>query len=280
MPNVYDECLSIRKDIFLSAVAGGVGHLASAFSCVEILHALFLQGVLHHDPKNPLWENRDRFVLSKGHASLAYYVTLSRAGYFDRHELFTFCRPGTQLGGEPSMRDIPYIEASTGSLGHGLPLGVGMALALQADARSEHVYVLLGDGECEEGSIWEAIMSATAYHLDNLTAILDQNHMQKMDRVESIMGIRDWKERFASFGWDTVEIDGHDAAACREALAAPNFSGAPRVVIANTIKGKGVSIMENDPSWHWRMPNKKLTKVFMSELGITQEELEQCRRPM
>jgi transketolase len=279
----------LRKNIFLAAYSGGVGHLASAFSLVEILRVLYLDGVMRYDARNPQWEGRDILILSKGHGSLALYAVLAEAGYFGEDELWTFCRPGTMLGGEPNTLECPGVEASTGSLGHGLSVGLGMALALKSDGKPNRVYVIVGDGECQEGSVWEAVMSATAFALDNLTVIIDNNRIQKMDFIEKIMGTNGLGDRFESFGWDVQTCDGHDPAALKSALTGLSggwHDGTPRCLIAQTVKGKGLSLMENNPAWHWRMPNKKELKVFCSELNITQDELDavkgarSCRKPI
>ena len=278
MNQIEDELRSLRKDIFLTAVSGGMAHLASAFSCLEIVYALYLGGVMKHDPKLPDMPTRDRFILSKGHGSLALYTVMCKDGYFDKEQLYSFIQPGTFLGGEPSLCLEKGIEASTGSLGHGLSLGVGMALALKSDGSQSRVYVLVGDGECQEGSMWEAIMSAAKFSLDNLIMIIDSNHIQKMGTTEEIMSIFDLQTRLAAFGWDCIRINGHDVSALINAFNLIKPSGKPIAVIADTVKGKGVSLMENNPAWHWRMPNKKETKVFMHELGITEEELAECKK--
>lgn len=170
------------------------------------------------------------------------------------------------------MRDLPGIEATTGSLGHGLSMGAGMAMAQKMDGLNAKTYVIIGDGECEEGSIWEAAMSAPAFALDNLTAILDCNEIQKMTTVEGTIGLTNWKEKWNSFGWLVKEVDGHDINALEKVLQEENKTGKPILLIAHTIKGKGVSIMENNPLWHFKLPNKKEKKIFYSELGITEEE--------
>lgn len=274
-----DKCnlASIRKNIFLSAYGAGMGHLASAFSCVEILYSLYCKKIMNYCPQSPDWEGRDRMILSKGHGSLALYCVLSLAGFFDPQHLSTFSQPGTILGGEPNPSEVPGVEAATGSLGHGLPIGVGMALGFQLKQEKNKVFVVVGDGECEEGSIWEAVMAAAHYRLGNLIVIMDCNHMQKMGTVENILGISSWKERWESFGWDVKQVDGHDVDALCETLT--HLEGdAPHLVIANTVKGKGVSFMENSPAWHWRMPNKRQLKILMQELNIAQEELDRCKK--
>ena len=267
----------MRKEIFLAAYCGGVGHLASAFSLVEIIYTLYLDGIMKYDATNPQWEERDYFVLSKGHGSLALYVALNEAGFFPKDELWKFCRPDGILGGEPHMLETPGVEASTGSLGHGLSVGVGMALALKSDGKQNHVYVLVGDGECQEGSIWEAVMSASAFNLDNLTMIVDFNRIQKMDFINKIMGQDNLADKFIDFGWQVKSVDGHNIELLNAALTG-TWDEKPRCLIAETIKGKGLSLMENNPAWHWRMPNKKDLKVFMNELAVTEEELAECKK--
>lgn len=275
-----EELLDIRKKIFLTANSASIAHIASAFSIVEILYTLYLKEILNYDAKNPNWDERDLFILSKGHGSLALYTILCKAGFFSEEILKTFSKPGSYLGGEPCVPNIPGVEASTGSLGHGLSVGCGMALAKKLDGKLNKVYVLLGDGECEEGTIWEAAMFAAHYKLDNLVAIIDSNKLQKMDTLEKVMGIKSWKDIFLSFNWDVKEVDGHNVEELKEVLENQNNNGKPLAIIANTIKGKGVSIVENNPKWHWRLPNKKELKIFMQELNISEEEIEQCKKPM
>lgn len=278
--NQYQQALTeIRKDIFLTAYSCKTAHLASAFSLVEIMFALYEEKILRFDSANPKWEGRDRFILSKGHGSLALYVMLQRAGFFGKEILSSFSKPGSILGGEPKYGDIPGVEATTGSLGHGLSLGVGMAMAHKMDGNPARTYVVIGDGECEEGTIWEAVMSAARFHLDNLTVILDCNGIQKMGTVEQSMGIREWRSRFEAFNWIVDEIeDGNNLSMVLACLSKENVSDRPRLIIAHTVKGKGVSIMEHNHDWHFKMPNKRELKVFMEELGITQEELDECRK--
>lgn len=278
--NQYEQNLTqIRKDIFLTAYSCGTAHLASAYSLVEILYALYEEGILHVNPQEPGWKERDRLILSKGHGSLALYVMLQRKGFFTKEILREFSRPGSVLGGEPKFGDIPGVEATTGSLGHGLSLGVGMAMAQKMDGSSAGTYVIVGDGECEEGTVWEAVMSAARYHLNRLTVILDCNGLQKMGPVENTMEIKEWRSRFEAFGWLVEEVrDGHDVEEILACLRRENSTDQPRLVIAHTVKGKGVSLMEHNHNWHFKMPNKRELKVFMEELKITQEELDECRK--
>lgn len=268
----------LRKRIFMTAYSGGIGHLASAFSITEVLYALYMKGIMNHDPLHPDWEDRDRLIVSKGHASLALYAVLSMAGYFPEEELLSFCHPGSRLGGEPNPLEIPGVEAATGSLGHGLSLGVGMALALKVDGKPSRVYVVIGDGECQEGTVWEAVMSACHFKLGNLTVIMDYNRIQKMGYVNDIMSVESWNERWRAFGWRVDETDGHDVEAVCRCLRMEGDADKPRIVIAHTTKGRGVSFMENAPAWHWRMPNNRELKILARELNIQEEELEACKK--
>lgn len=263
----------LRKKIFITGYKGGMAHLASCYSCLEILYTLYVKKVLRYREEDPEWEERDRFILSKGHAGLALYGVMMRAGLLEEKVYDSYLQPGSPIGGEPCLRDSKWVEATTGSLGHGLPVAVGMAAALKADHNPARVYVVLGDGECEEGTVWEAAMSASAFQLDNLVLILDCNRIQKMDFVEKTIGSVNWKEKWTSFGWNVEETDGHDVQALEHILRAPGVPGMPRLIIAHTVKGKGVSIMENNPNWHFKLPGKKELKVFKAELEIDDSEL-------
>lgn len=267
---------SLRKQILLSAIASGGGHVAPSFSSLEILWTLYGEGVMNVRSQEPQWEGRDRLVLSKGHAALALYACLARVGFFPQEELWTFARPGSRLGGEP-MIGIPGVEMATGSLGHGLSYGVGTALGMKKKNIGAETYVLVGDGECQEGSIWEAVGAATALKLDNLTVILDCNRLQKMDLVDSVYGNPDWVSRWKSCGWQVEEVDGHDVDALKSAFLRPHEAGKPKLVLARTVKGHGVSVMENVINWHYRLPNKREMKACMAELDISQEELDYAK---
>ena len=268
------ELYNLRKQIFVTGYKGGLAHLASCYSCLEIIYALYLKNVLRYDPQNSKWKDRDRFILSKGHAGLALYSVMVRAGLITEEMFKSYLQENCQIGGEPCMRDCEWIEATTGSLGHGLSMGVGIALALKANHSPAKVYVMLGDGECQEGTIWEAAMSAAAFKLDNLVVILDCNKIQKMDYVYKAMGEEQWHAKWSAFGFSVDDVDGHDVEAVSEILRRPNISGMPRLVIAHTVKGKGVSIMENNPNWHFKLPGRKELKVFKSELNVQDSELE------
>ncbi|MCI8597614.1 MAG: transketolase [Lachnospiraceae bacterium] len=269
------QLTKIRKEIFLTAYHGNssAAHLASAYSVVEILYTLYCKGILNYKASEPQWRDRDRLILSKGHASLALYSILAQVGFFDREILKTFCFPDSFLGGEPNMLEVPGVEATTGALGHGLSYGIGIALGLKMNQNCAKVYVVIGDGECQEGSIWEGIMSAYRYQLDNLIVIMDCNKMQKMDSVQNIMQIDEWQKKWASFGWAVDIVDGHNVKELQQCMQKKMVKGIPRLIIANTVKGYGVSIMENHADWHYKMPRKKELKVFMAELGISQEDL-------
>lgn len=268
------QCKEIRQQIFITGYSGGMAHLASCFSAVEILYTLYMKDILKHDPRNPDMPDRDRFVLSKGHAGLALYATLWKAGYLSLKELHSYLKPNCHIGGEPNMRDLKGIEASTGSLGHGMSAAVGMAMAQKLDGNGAKTYVMIGDGECQEGTIWEAAMSAMAFSLENLIVILDCNQLQKTNRVEETLKYVDWTHKWETFGWNVVETDGHSVDGLKETFHCNPLNGKPTIVIAHTVKGKGVSIMENNPIWHFKLPNKKEKRIFLEELGITEEELE------
>ena len=278
----------IRKEIFLTAYSAYNAHIASAFSLVEIMTALYGNNlidepILRVDPANPSMRERDRLILSKGHGSLALYVALKNRGFITQDELGSFIKPGSFLGGEPRFGDIPGVEATTGSLGHGLSIGLGMALGNKKLGIDATTYIIVGDGELEEGSNWEAIMSAAHFELNNLTVILDANGIQKMGPVMDTMSINDWGSRFESFGWRTVHIkNGNDLDEVYEVLknekCESRKENRPTLVVAHTVKGYGVSIVENNPNWHFKLPTKRELKVFMEELNITEEEVEACRR--
>ena len=229
--------------------------------------------MLRYDTKNPKNKDRDRFILSKGHACLSLYVTLCKAGFFDKKKLATYCTIGeSHLGGHPVLGNAPGIEATTGALGHGLAYGVGIAMSAKIDKKDYQTYVMLGDGECQEGSIWESALFASSYGLDNLTAIVDYNKLQAMDRLENIVGMENFEKKWNSFGWYVVRVDGHDFDQIIDALK-NHQSKKPKVIIADTIKGKRVSFMENVPLWHMRFPNEDELEILLSELELKKEEL-------
>ncbi len=269
-----ETAAKLRRRIFLTAYSGGMAHLASSFSAVEILYALYLRGVMNHDPHDPAKPDRDRFVLSKGHGALALYAVLCEAGYLTEAELFTYLKPNCHIGGEPNTRDIAGIEASTGSLGHGLSAGVGMALAQKLDRTGAKTYVLIGDGESQEGSIWEAAMSAAALSLDNLIVILDCNSLQKSSRVDDTMGYVHWDEKWRAFGWNVLSIPGNDVQAIDAALTlAAETKGKPTVIILNTVKGYGSPVMEDKAAWHHHLPNDEEYAQIIADFAAHKEAI-------
>lgn len=271
--NITEEkSKELRRIIYKIAHHAGGGHIAGSFSAIDIMSVLYFGDVMRYDSRNPEWEERDRFILSKGHSSYALYATLAKAGYFDESELWTVGKPGSKFGGHPKIKEIPGVEASTGALGHGLSFAIGIAYACKMDGLDNHVYVMLGDGECQEGSIWEGALSAPTLELDNLTVIVDHNKFQAMDSLETIVRMKPFDEKWRAFGWNVIEIDGHDRDEIHKALL-ERKTGIPTVVIANTIKGKGVSFMENTPIWHYRMPNDEELEILLKDLDINKSWL-------
>lgn len=257
----------IRRDIVRMVGAAGSGHPGGSMSAVEIMTALYFK-VMRLDPERPDWPERDRFVLSKGHAAPVLYAALAERGFFAVDKLDTLRRLGSPLQGHPDRKSLPGVEVSTGSLGHGLAVANGMALAGRLDGRDYRVYVLLGDGELEEGMVWEGAMAAAHYRLDNLTAIVDHNHLQIDGRVEEVMSPEPVADKFRAFGWEVMTIDGHDFGQILDALErAREVKGKPTVIIAETIKGKGVSFMENQAGWHGKAPKPEEVEKALAELA-------------
>jgi transketolase len=255
----------VRRDIVQMTSAANSGHPGGSLSAVEILTALY-GCVMRHDPSNPRWPDRDRFILSKGHACPVLYATLARFGYLPVEELKTFRQLGSRLQGHAHIM-TPGVEMSAGSLGQGLSFGIGMALAGRLDRKAYRTYVLLGDGECDEGQVWEAAMSAAHYKVDTLTAIVDRNGIQNDRFVSQVMEIEPLADKWRAFGWHVLEIDGHDHAQVLKALAEAKATvGRPTVIIARTVKGKGVSFMENNPDFHGRAANKDELPIALREL--------------
>jgi transketolase len=246
----------------------GSAHLGSALSCVDILVAIYWQ-ILSIDTASADDPKRDRFILSKGHAATALYVTLAKRGFFSMDLLDTYARHGSCLAEHPGPRCAPGVEAATGSLGHGLSLGLGMALAGRIQEQTYNVYVLMSDGECNEGSVWEAAMFAPALCIRNLTAIVDFNKWQATGRSREIMALDPLKDKWEAFGWSAYELDGHNLPALVETLKAlPDDSGKPSVIIAHTVKGKGISFMEDDNNWHYRIPTAEEVLKARKELRL------------
>jgi len=265
--NIEEMACRMRKnalDLALSAGNNGA-HLGSGLSIIEIMAVLY-GGVLKVDPNNPRWVERDRFILSKGHGTLGYYTALAEAGFISREELATFERNGGILPGQPVMNPDKGIEFSSGSLGHGLSLGVGVALAGKKRGRNYRVYVLMGDGECNEGSVWEAAMAAKHFQLDNLIAIIDANEMQSDGARCDIMST-DYAAMWQGFGWDVVFADGHNISSLYNALIAGTTPSIPRVILASTVKGKGVSFMENNNEWHHNRLTKAQYDTALNEIS-------------
>jgi transketolase len=260
------KALEIKKQIVELAEHAQEGHCASALSIADIIAALYFHR-LRIDPLNPGWEERDRFILSKGHACQALYVALHQAGFFDKEKLYTFLQPDTGLAGHPILGGAPGIEASTGSLGQGFSLSVGMALAAKVDGRGNHVFVIIGDGESNEGIVWEAALAASHYKLDNLTAVLDRNNYQCDGFSQNVLNIDPIEEKWRSFGWQVQPCDGHNLEALVGALdQVPFASGKPSLILARTVKGKGVSYMESNAAWHYRAPTQEELDLAVADL--------------
>jgi transketolase len=245
----------------------GLGHIGGELSATDILVTLFFGGVLRHDPAHPGDPDRDRFVLSKGHSAAALYTTLALAGYFDEAELDTFLQPLSRLNGHPDRNKVPGVETNTGPLGHGFPVAVGIALSGQLDGAERRTFVLTGDGELQEGSMWEAAMAAGHYGLDKLVCIVDRNRLQQGDRTETTMGLDPLPDKFSAFGWAVREVAGYDVAALLDVFdALPFETGKPNCVVANTTKGKGVSFIEDQAAWHHRIPTDEEYVRAVAEL--------------
>lgn len=266
-PPLEQIAKTLRRHIISMIAKAGSGHPGGSLSAVEILTVLFFK-VMRHDPANPQWAERDRFVLSKGHAAPTLYAALAESGYFPVAELDTLRKLGSRLQGHTDRTATPGVEMSAGSLGQGLSFAIGMALAARLDSKSYRVYVLLGDGECDEGQVWEAAMSAAHFKVDNLTAIVDHNKIQLDGWNREIMNLEPLGEKWRSFGWHVIEVDGHSfdqlLAALDEAIL---VKGKPTVIIAHTIKGKGVSFMENNVEFHGRAPTPEETQRALRELA-------------
>jgi|TARA_B100001964_G_scaffold98849_1_gene110423 transketolase len=266
--DLKEKAKELRRETFKTICLGGGGHMPATLSIIDVLTVLYY-GFLNIDPRNPDDPHRDRFILSKGHACVALYAVLADKGFFDKHRLCTFGKCGTILGGHPDMHKVPGVEASTGALGHGFPFGIGMALSGKLDNEPYRVFTLLGDGECQEGSIWEAAMFASHHKLDNLTAIVDFNKQQAMDYLDKIVSLEPFAEKWRAFGWEVIEVDGHDVNQLLETFnSCPLVGGKPNLIIAHTTKGKGVSFMENEPLWHYRMPNLEEMKIASRDLEL------------
>jgi transketolase len=256
LQHIAREC---RAQIIRMLAHAGSGHPGGSLSVIDLLTVLYFHR-MRYDPRRPLWEDRDRLVLSKGHCVPAQYCCMARAGFFPEDRLITLRKLGSPLQGHPDRAMLPGIEAATGSLGQGLSIAVGMALGLRLSGRAARVYCILGDGEVQEGQVWEAAMSAPKLgapdrHLDNLCAIVDYNGIQLDDHVRAILDLEPLVDKWKAFGWPVLEIDGHDLVQIDTALdEAETVKGAPSLIVAHTVKGKGVSFMEGDPEWHGKAP--------------------------
>lgn len=261
-----EKAKQLRRDVITCVGVGTAGHVGGSCSSADLVAALYFYK-MHYSASNPKLEARDRFLLSKGHAAILQYAALAEAGFFPREELKTTKDLGSRLQGHPDRLKTPGVEAGTGSLGQGLSIGLGMALSLRLDSNPAHVYVLIGDGELSEGQNWEAAMAAAAFKLDHLVAIVDNNGLQATGRLKDRMDPGDLKAKWAAFGWNVIEIDGHDMAQIVDALdQADLVQGRPTVILAHTVKGKGISFAENVPSFHNGTLTQELYDQAMREL--------------
>lgn len=262
----------MRIDIVRSIAQAGSGHPGGSLSCIDILTALYFGGVLQHNPQDPSWDARDRFILAKGHAAPALYAVLAHAGYFPREELLSLRKWGSRLQGHPDSSLLPGVEVSTGSLGQGLSIAAGLACGLKTQKNDARVFTLLGDGECEEGQVWEAAMFAAHENCGNLIAIIDYNELQIDGNVADVVQVGTLAEKFEAFGWHVHEVDGHDIAALIKQLSACKADGGtqPYAIVARTVKGKGVSFMEGQVGWHGKAPNAEELAVALADLGASE----------
>jgi transketolase len=263
----------IRRDIVEIFASSGTSHIGSALSIVEILTALYFH-ILRVKPEEPQFKSRDRFVLSKGHACAALYATLAHRGFFDRGCLKTYCSDGSKLPGHVTLHTVPGVEVTTGSLGHGLSIGAGMALASKYDGTDSRVFILLSDGECDEGSTWEAAMFTSHHKLDNMVTIIDYNKLQSFGRVAEVLELEPFTDKWRAFQWAVREVNGHDLIDLIRALEDTPFEkDKPSVLIAHTIKGKGVSFMEDKLEWHYKSPDQQQAEMALKELERYEESI-------
>ena len=256
-----------RNGLEMTHISRG-SHIGSVLSVAEIIAVLY-SSVLNVDPKEPKKPDRDRLILSKGHAGSAVYSALAERGFFPVEELKTHYQDGSRLSGHVSHRGVPGVEVSTGSLGHGLAIGAGLALGAKMDGASWRTFVVLGDGECDEGEVWESALQAAQFGLDRLTAVVDYNHMQSLDFVDRTLRLEPFEAKWRDFGWNAMSCDGHDTEALKDAFAwarKNEGSGKPSVILAHTVKGKGVSFMENNILWHYRTPQGEEYEAALKEL--------------
>jgi transketolase len=266
------KAAEIRMELLTMIYEAKTGHTGGSLSNTDILTVLYYK-IMNIDPKKPNWDERDRYVQSKGHSVESYWAILADKGFFPKEELKTFSQFGSRLIGHPNNK-VPGVEMNTGALGHGLPIAVGMALAAKLDGKSYKVYTLMGDGEQAEGSVWEGAMAASQYKLDNLVAIIDRNKLQITGSTEDVMGLEPLGDKWRSFGWEVVEVDGNDVVELVEVFSnTPKVAGKPTMIVANTVKGKGVSFTENVGAWHHRVPTKEEYDLAMEELSKQLEVL-------
>lgn len=255
-----------RKLIVDMLICAGCGHPGGALSSIDLMTALYFH-IMEVNPLNPQWDGRDWFILSKGHSSIGLYAVLHLKGFIDEQTLLTFRQDNSSLCGHPDMRKVPGVEMSTGSLGHGLSVGAGVAFAAKSDGKKHRTFVLMGDGETQEGSIWEAALFANHHKLDNLVGIVDRNMLQIDGSTEDILALEPYKAKWEAFGWHVVEIDGHDYSQIVGSLGrAPFGAGKPTLVLANTVKGKGISFMEHNVAWHGGGLKGDHAEVALSEV--------------
>lgn len=256
----------IRRRDLRAVFEAGAGHIGGEMSVIDILTALYFD-VMNVDPNAPLNPNRDRLILSKGHTALALYIALSERGFIPKDEISTYLKPRSRLSGHPDCNKVPGIETNTGPLGHGLPVGVGMAMAAKLSNAAWRTFVITGDGEMQEGSNWEAVMAAAQFRLDNLTLIIDHNRLQQGARLAETNNLAPLAPKLGVFGWAVEEIDGHDMKSICEALSPETVaSGRPKCVVAHTNKGRGISYMTDNVAWHHKVPNAKQVELGMAEL--------------
>ena len=260
-----DKARATRRSIVQMIAAAGQGHIGGDMSVTDILTTLY-DAVLRVDPSNPQWSDRDRFILSKGHCAGALYSTLAHAGFFAEDELKTFMEPLAALNGHPNRNKVPGVETNTGPLGHGLPVAVGSAIGAKLSSAPTRVFVVLGDGEMQEGSNWEALMSAAHYKLDNLTIVVDRNRLQQGARTEDTNALDPLDDKLDAFGLEVRVIDGHDYTELYNAFQ-PSKTGKPVAIIANTIKGKGISFVEDRVEWHHKVPSAEQVELALEELA-------------
>ena len=266
---VEEFALRIRLGALDTIATAGLGHVGGDFSVADIL-ALMYGAVLRVDPQDPTWQQRDRFILSKGHAAASLYTALALRGFFPDDELATFAGPDSRLGGHPNRRKTPGVETNTGPLGHGLPVAVGMATGALLAGADWQTYVVVGDGEIQEGSNWEAIMYAAHRGLTNLTLFVDRNRLQQGAGTEETNALDPLDEKVRAFGWETSVVNGHDVDALWKAIRAPRDHGRPVAIVADTVKGKGVSFMEGIAAWHHKVPSAEQVELAIAELtGVT-----------